>query len=155
MIGRREFIALLGSAAAWPLAAWAQQGERVRRVGVLMGGAENDPVLKSYLSAFTQALADLGWADGRNLQMYVRWPAADIDRMQALAKELVGVQPDAILANTTPETAALQQETRTIPIVMVNVAEPVASGFVAGLNQPGGEHHRLRPRGSPDCGQVA
>jgi putative ABC transport system substrate-binding protein len=139
MIGRREFIALLGSAAAsQPLAAWAQQGERVRRVGVLMGGAENDPVLKSNLSAFTQALADLGWTDGRNLRMYVRWPAADIDRMQALAKELVGLQPDVILANTTPDTAALQRETRTIPIVFANVSDPVASGFVAGLNQPGG-----------------
>jgi putative ABC transport system substrate-binding protein len=136
--GRREFVALLGSAAAWPLAAWAQQGERVRRVGVLMGGAENDPALKSYLSAFTQALADLGWTDGRNLRMYVRWPAADIDRMQALAKELVSLQPDVILANTTPDTAGLQRETRTIPIVFANVSDPVASGFVAALNQPGG-----------------
>jgi putative ABC transport system substrate-binding protein len=135
---RRDFITLLGGAAAWPLAAWAQQGERVRRVGVLMGGAENDPVLKSYLSAFTQALAGLGWTDGRNLRMYVRWPAADIDRMQALAKELVGLQPDVILANTTPDTAALQREARIIPIVFANVSDPVASGFVAGLNKPGG-----------------
>src|SRR6516164_8971048 len=132
---RRDFITLLGGAVTWPLTARAQEGEQVRRVGVLMGGAENDPVLKSYLSAFTQALADLGWTDGRNLRMHVRWPAADIDRMQALAKELVGLQPDVILANSTPDTAALQQETRTIPIVMVNVAEPVASGFVAGVNQ--------------------
>jgi hypothetical protein len=87
--------------------------------------------------------------------MYVRWPAADIDRMQALAKELVDLQPDVILSNSTPDTAAVQQETRTIPIVMVNVAEPVASGFVAGLKPAGREHHRLRPLGSLACGQVA
>jgi putative ABC transport system substrate-binding protein len=136
---RREFITLLGgAAAAWPLAARAQKGERMRRVGVLTGGAENDPVLKSYLSAFTQALADLGWTDGRNLRMYVRWRAADIDRMQALAKELVGLEPDIIVTESTLATGAVQRETRTIPIVMAGVADPVASGLVAGLDRPGG-----------------
>ena len=96
------------------------------------------PGAKTRLSAFTQALAELGWSDGRNLLTYVRSALVDVDRMQALAKELVGLQPDVILANTTPGTAALQRETRTIPIVFVNVGDPVGSGFVAAFNEPGG-----------------
>jgi putative ABC transport system substrate-binding protein len=136
---RREFMAALGGAAvAWPLAARAQQGDRVRRIGVLMGRDENDPGAKAYVSAFTQALADLGWTDGRNVRMEVRWAGGDINRVRALAQELVGLQSDIILANSTPPTVALQRETRTIPIVFVNVADPVASGIVAGFNQPGG-----------------
>jgi putative ABC transport system substrate-binding protein len=135
---RREFIAGLGGAVAWPLAAWAQQGERVRRIGVLMPGDENDPALKPYVSAFTQALADLGWTDGRNVLMDLRWGALDVDRTQTLAHELVGLQPDIIVASTTPATATLQRLTRTIPIVFASVADPVGSGLVAALNQPGG-----------------
>src|SRR5215470_2550826 len=135
---RREFIAGLGGAAAWPLAARAQQGNRVRRIGVLIGGDENDPVWKPRLSAFTQALADLGWTDGRNARLDLRWAGSDINRIRALAQELVGLQPDIILTHFTPTTVAVQRETRTIPIVFVNVSDPVASGIVARLNQPGG-----------------
>src|SRR5215467_4374738 len=103
MIGRREFITLLGgAAAAWPLAARAQQGDRVRRIGVLFPGDENDPVRNPYLSAFTQALAGLGWTDGRNVRMDLRWAGGDINRIRALAQELVGLQPDIILTNSTP-----------------------------------------------------
>ena len=138
MMKRREFITLLGGAAAWPLAASAQQGERVRRIGVLIGFDENDPEVKLRQSAFMQALADLGWNDGRNIRVDLRWAGGDTNRMQALAQELVGLQPDIILAHTTLATAALQRETRTIPIVFVNVSDPVGSGFVAGLNRPGG-----------------
>ena len=136
---RREFITLLGgAAAAWPLAARAQQPDRMRRIGVLMGGGENDPEGKSYLAGFTQGLADFGWTDGRNLRMEVRWAAADVDRMRMFAKELVGLQPDVILSHTTLATAALQRETRTIPIVFASVGDPVGDGFVASLPRPGG-----------------
>src|SRR6516162_4345434 len=100
MIRRREFIAGLGGAAAWPLAAWAQQGDRVRRIGVLMGGDENDPEPKRRLSAFTQALAGLGWTDGRNVRMDLLWYGDDINRIRAVAQELVGLQPDIILASS-------------------------------------------------------
>ena len=99
MIRRREFIAGLGGVAAWPLAARAQQDGRVRRIGVLMVGDETDPVWKTGLSAFTQALADLGWIDGRNVRMDLRWWGDDINRSRVLAQELVGLQPDIILAN--------------------------------------------------------
>jgi putative ABC transport system substrate-binding protein len=135
---RRDFITLLGSAAAWPLAARAQQGDRVRRIGVLMPLDENDPVEKTFVSAFTQALSDLGWTDGRNVRMELRWGGVDNNRIRALAQELVGVQPDIIVANSTPATVALQQETRTIPIVFGTVSDPVASGILPRLNQPGG-----------------
>jgi putative ABC transport system substrate-binding protein len=138
MIRRREFIAGLGGAAAWPLAARAQQGGRVRRVGVLMPGDETDPVRKTYVSAFKQALADLGWADGRNVRMDLRWYGDDFNRMRALAQELVSLQPDIIVTNGTPPTVAVQRETRTIPIVFANAADPVVSGLVARLDRPGG-----------------
>jgi putative ABC transport system substrate-binding protein len=138
MILRRDFITLLGGAAAWPLAATAQQGGRVRRIGVLIGGDENDPLAKTFVPAFIQALAGLGLTDGRNLRMDLRWGGGDTNRIQALAKELVGLQPDIILTSGTPETVALQRETRTIPIVFAGVSEPVASGIVPRLNQPGG-----------------
>ena len=101
MIKRRDFITLLGSAAAWPVAARAQQGNRVRRIGVLMAYDESDPEGKAFVSAFTQALANLGWADGRNARMDIRWGRADINRIRALAQELVGLQPDIILTNGT------------------------------------------------------
>jgi putative ABC transport system substrate-binding protein len=135
---RREFIVGLGGAAAWPLAAWAQQGNRVRRIGVLMPGDENDPVGKSFVSAFIQALAGLGLTFGRDLPMDLRWGGGDINRTRALAQELVGLQPDVILAGGTPATVALQRETRTIPIVVAGLGDPVASGIVAKLNQPSG-----------------
>jgi putative ABC transport system substrate-binding protein len=137
-IRRREFIAGLGGAAAWPLAARAQQGDRVRRIGVLMAFDENDPAWQTPLSAFPQALADLGWADGRNVRIDLRWGRGDISRIRALAQELVGSQPDIIVTNATPATVALQRETRTIPIVFVGLGDPVASGLVPRLNQPGG-----------------
>jgi putative ABC transport system substrate-binding protein len=135
---RRQFIAGLGGAAAWPLAARAQQGERVRRIGVLMPGGENDPVWKTFVSAFTQALAGLGWTDGRNVRMDLRWAGDDNNRIRAHARELVGLQPDIILTGATAATAALQRETQTIPIVSANVGDPVASGLVARLDRPGG-----------------
>ena len=130
MIRRREFIAALGSAAVWPLAARAQQTDRVRRIGVLMPYDENDPERKRRYSAFTQALAGLGWADGRNVRMELRWGSGDINRIRALAQELVGLQPDIIATDSTPATAALQRETRTIPIVFAGVTDPVGSGIV-------------------------
>jgi putative ABC transport system substrate-binding protein len=138
MIKRREFMTLLGGAAAWPLAASAQQGDRVRRIGVLMAYDENDPVGQTFLSAFTQALAELGWTYARNLRTDLRWSGADINRIRALAQELVGLQPDIILTNSTPAIVALQRETRTIPIVFATVGDPVASSIVERLNQPGG-----------------
>jgi putative ABC transport system substrate-binding protein len=134
---RREVITLLGGAAAWPLAVRAQQGDRVRRIGVLMPGDENDP-FKTWVSAFTQALADLGWTEGRNVRLDLRGGGGDANRIRALAQELVGRQPDIILTSGTAATVAVQRETRTIPIVFAGVAEPVASGIVPRLNQPGG-----------------
>ena len=138
MIRRREFIAGLGSAAAWPVVGRAQQGDRVRRIGVLMPGDENDPAQKTYFFALTQALAHLGWTDGRNVRMDPRWGGGDNNRMRALAQELIGLQPDVIVTNGTPATAALQRETLTIPIVFAGVADPVASGIVGRLDRPSG-----------------
>jgi putative ABC transport system substrate-binding protein len=135
---RREFIAGLGSAVAWPVVGRAQQGDRVRRIGVLMAYDENDPLAKAFVSAFIQALADLGWTDGRNVQIDIRWHGDDNNRIRALAQELIGLQPDIILTYATPATVTVQRETRTIPIVFVNVAEPIASGIVARLDRPGG-----------------
>jgi putative ABC transport system substrate-binding protein len=138
-VKRREFIAGLGSAAAWPVVARAQQaGERVQRIGVLIGGDENDPRAKTEFSAFTQALAGLGWTVGPNVQMDLRWAGGDTNRIRPLAQELVGLQPDVILADSTPATAALQRETRTIPIVVATLTDPVATGIVARLDRPGG-----------------
>ena len=135
---RRAFIAGLGSAAAWPIAARAQQPERRRRIAVLMPLDENDPEGKLRYTAFAQALSDLGWIDGRNARMDLRWGRADNDRIRALARELVGLQPDIILPNGTPATIALQRETRTIPIVFAGASDPVASGVVARLDRPSG-----------------
>ena len=128
---RRQFIAGLAGAAAWPLAVRAQQSERMRRLGVLIPLEENDEV-KGWFSGFTQGLAELGWTDGRNVRIDVRW-ASSIDRARMYAKELVDLQPDVILSQSTPVTAAFQRETRTIPIV-----DPVGSGFVASLPRPSG-----------------
>jgi putative ABC transport system substrate-binding protein len=137
MILRREFIAALGGAAAWPLVARAQQGGRVRRIGVLMQYDEDDP-FKAWVSAFTQALAGFGWTDGRNVRMDLRWGGGDTNRIQAVAHELVGLQPDIILTESTSATVAVQRETRTIPIVFANVGDPVASGIVPRLDRPSG-----------------
>jgi ABC-type uncharacterized transport system substrate-binding protein len=134
---RREFIALVGGATvALSFTAGAQQTERVRRIG--MGWNEKDREAQSNLAAFVQELGQLGWTDGRNMRIDYRWSNGDVNRMQTFAKELVGSAPDAILAHTTPVTAALQRETRTVPIVFVVVSDPVGEGFVAGLPRPGG-----------------
>jgi putative tryptophan/tyrosine transport system substrate-binding protein len=135
---RREFIATLGGAAAWPVVARAQQGGRVRRLGVLTSYDEHDPEAKSYLSGFMQGLSELGWTDGSNIRIDIRWAAGNIDRIRIFAKELVGSQPDVILSGNTPETAALQHETQSIPIVFATVSDPVGSGFVASVRQPAG-----------------
>ncbi|MFZ2079741.1 MAG: ABC transporter substrate-binding protein, partial [Xanthobacteraceae bacterium] len=136
---RREFISLFGGAAAtWPLAARAQQAGTLRRVGVLIGFAESDPAVQSWLGAFRGTLAKLGWTEGSNLRIEVRWAGDDPDRMKTFAKELVDLRPDAILSVTTPVTGALIRETQTIPIVIVTVADPISSGFVANLGRPGG-----------------
>jgi putative ABC transport system substrate-binding protein len=137
---RRQFIAGLGSTAAWPVLARAQQGDRVRRIGVLMLGDENNPPAsaKTSLSAFTQALAGLGWTDGRNVRIDIQWAGGDINRLRAVAAELVGQQPDIIFVGGATATSALRRETRTIPIVFTSAIDPVASGFVARLDRPGG-----------------
>jgi putative ABC transport system substrate-binding protein len=136
---RREFITLLGSAAAgWPLVAQAQQPETMRVVGVLMVFAEDDPAAQSQVAAFRGALANLGWTEGRNLRIELRWGAGDADRISTFAKQLVELRPDAVVAQATPVTAALARETRTIPIVFAVVSDPIGSGFAASLAHPGG-----------------
>src|SRR5712675_2235722 len=135
---RREFIAGIGAATASPFVALAQKPDRTRRIGVLMSLGEHDPEGKAQLSGFTKGLADLGWSDGPNLRIDVRWGGGDVNNIRTFAKELVAMQPDLILAQGTPVTAALQRETRTIPIVFVVVTDPVGEGFVAGLPLPGG-----------------
>jgi putative tryptophan/tyrosine transport system substrate-binding protein len=137
-VRRREFITLFGGAsAAWPLAARAQQVERVRRIGVLMGFAESDATAQSWVAAFRDALARLGWSEGNNLRIELRWGAADPDKIRTLAKELVDLRPDVIFDQTTPVTEALGRVTQTIPIVFVYVGDPIGSGFVASLARPG------------------
>jgi putative tryptophan/tyrosine transport system substrate-binding protein len=136
---RREFITLLGGAAAWPLAARAQQGERVRRVGVLMASAADDPVSQARIAAFHDSLAQLGWTDGRNVRIDTRWATTNADELRRHAAELVALAPDVIVAATgTTTVAPLLQATRTLPIVFVVVIDPVGAGFVASLARPGG-----------------
>jgi len=135
---RREFALLFGSAVAWPFAARAQQHEHIRRIGAIMGFRENDTEGSLWLSSFKQGLLELGWAEGRDMRIDVRWSASSVEREQLLAKELVALQPEVILAHGTPVTAVLKRETRTIPIVFAAVADPVGEGFVEGLNRPGG-----------------
>src|SRR4029453_1595421 len=126
---RREFITLLcGAAAAWPLAVLAQQPDRMRRIGVLMGFPESDSQAQSYIAAFQDRLQKLGWTDGRNIQIDTRWVAFDAESRQRFAKELIALQPDLILSHTTPTTAALLQQTRTIPIIFATVTDPVGRG---------------------------
>jgi putative tryptophan/tyrosine transport system substrate-binding protein len=135
---RREFLGVLGVASTWPLAAWAQQTDRVRRIGVLMGLSEGDPILRSYFAAFVQELAKSGWIDGRSARIKQKWTNADIKLANAFAKELLTTPPDIILASTTPATAALHRETSIVPIVFAIVSDPVGAGFVASLRRPGG-----------------
>src|SRR5262245_33057225 len=137
---RREFITLLGgAAAAWPLAARAQQAERVQRISVLMGYAESDSEGQAQIAAFRGELQKLGWTDGRNIRIDTRWVTpGDAELMQRFAKELVALKPDLILSHNTPATAAVLQQTRTIPIVFALVSDPVGSGFVATYRRPGG-----------------
>jgi putative ABC transport system substrate-binding protein len=138
-VKRREVIALLGgAAAAWPFAARAQQPERMRRIGVLMSLAESDPEAQARVAAFRKGLQTLGWAEGRNVRIDIRWAASDAALMQRFAKELIALQPDLVLSHNTPTTASLLQQTRTIPIVFVVVSDPVRSGFVASFPRPGG-----------------
>jgi len=135
---RRAFIALLGGAAAtWPLAARAQQ-ERVRRIGVLMPSAADDPAFQARMTAFVQGLAQLGWIDGRNVRIDTRWGVADSDRIRKYAAELLALAPDVILANSSAALAALLQATRTVPIVFTTVGDPVGAGYVDSLARPGG-----------------
>jgi putative tryptophan/tyrosine transport system substrate-binding protein len=136
---RREFISLIGGAAAvWPLTVRAQQPNRIRRVGLLMGYLEGDAEGQTNLAAFRRGLQELGWIEGRNIRLDIRWGGADPDKARTLAKELVSMTPDVIVPNTNLMMTILQPETRTIPIVFVYVGDPVASGYVASLARPGG-----------------
>jgi putative ABC transport system substrate-binding protein len=136
---RREFItAIAGSAAAWPLAAHAQQPDRMRRIGVLMNRAANDSEGQARLAAFQQSLQQLGWSDGHNVRIDTCWGADDVDSERRCAAELVALAPDLILAAGTLSVAALQRETRSIPVVFSNVTDPVGAGFVDNLARPGG-----------------
>ena len=135
---RRAFITLLGGMALWPLAGRAQQGDRMRRLGVLLNLAEDDPETRARLAAFLQGLRELGWSEGRNLEIDYRWGVGDADRHRANAAELVALAPDVILAHGSTIMGPLQRATRKIPIVFVSVADPVAGGFVASLARPGG-----------------
>jgi putative ABC transport system substrate-binding protein len=136
---RRDFVkGIVGSAAAWPLAARAQQADRMRRIGVLMNAAADDPEGQARIAAFHQGLQELGWTLGRNARIDARWGAVDADSSRRYAAELVGLAPDVILAAASAAIAALQQTTRTIPIVFTSVADPVGAGFVETLAHPGG-----------------
>jgi putative tryptophan/tyrosine transport system substrate-binding protein len=135
---RREFVALLSGAVVWPLAARAQQRDRMRRIGVLTNLAEDDPVVRARLTAFLQGLQELGWTDGRNIRIDTRWGADDPDLSRRYAAELIALVPDLVLAATTANVGALQQATRTVPIVFAGVSDPVGAGLVASLARPGG-----------------
>jgi putative ABC transport system substrate-binding protein len=136
---RREFVLLLGgAAAAWPLAARAQQPERTRHVGVLMNGAERDPLYRSYVAAFLGTLQRLGWREGQNLRIHLRWPAGEPERIGAYAVELVGMSPDAILCSSSANMTALLRTARNTNVVFVLVSDPVGQGFVSNLSHPGG-----------------
>jgi len=138
-VRRREFITVLGGAAVvWPLVARAQQTNQVRRIGVLMGYGSTDPEGQALLAEFTRHLAELGWTEGRNVRIEVRWGGSNVDLLHTFAKELIGLQPDALLASSTPTTAALARETQTIPIIFTLIADPVGNRFVASLSHPGG-----------------
>jgi len=136
---RRDFITLIGGAAAWPLAAGAQQGERMRRIGVFFGGLDrDDPEVTARIAAFQRALAELGWMDGGNVRIDYRWRGGNTDLQRKHAAELVALGPDVILTVGSPSISPLLQASRTVPIVFVNVVDPVGSGYVASLTRPGG-----------------
>jgi putative ABC transport system substrate-binding protein len=135
---RRDFIGLVSCAAAWPLAALAQQAQRIRRIGVLMAYTESDQEAQARVAMLQEELHKLGWTEGRNIQIDTRWPAADLEKINRIAQELVASQPDVILSSTTATTEALLRHTRTIPIIFATVADPVGSGFVATVSRPGG-----------------
>ncbi|MGB7857968.1 MAG: ABC transporter substrate binding protein, partial [Pseudolabrys sp.] len=135
---RRNFLGALGGAAAWPLAVRAQQPERMRRLGVLMGRLEGDTEGQARMAAFWDQLQKLGWMEGRTIRIDIRWQTPDADSLHRFAKELVALQPDVILSESTPPTAALLQQTRAIPIVFAVVSDPIGSRFVASLARPGG-----------------
>ena len=135
---RREFIAGLGSAVAWPVVARAQQGSRIRRIGVLMNGAASGVEFQSYLAAFVEGLRQPGWTDGQNLHIDVRWNASDAALAPTYAAELIGLTPDVILAASTVNLISVEQVSRTVPVVFVGVADPVAQGFVSSVRRPGG-----------------
>ena len=135
---RREFIGLLGAATALPLAAHAQQEGRVRRIGVLLGFAESDRDAQSGLALFREELRKLGWTEGRNIAMEIHAAGGDVESIKRFAKELVALQLDLIVTSSTPATAATLQQTRTIPVIFVEVGDPIGSGFVTSLAQPGG-----------------
>jgi putative ABC transport system substrate-binding protein len=135
---RRQFITLLGGATAWPLAARAQQGERMRRIGVLMYLAADDADSPALVAAFARGLQELGWIEGRNIQIDYRWGGGDLDRVRRYAAELAALAPDVILVTSGSALAALQNATRTVPIVFASVSDPVGAGYVASLARPGG-----------------
>ena len=135
---RREFITLLSGAATWPFVARAQQSERIRRLGVLMAVAESDADVRKGIAIFQQRLQELGWKDGQNIRIDYRWGDADDARIQALAKELVDLQPDVLVGHSTPSAKGLLKQTRSIPIVFLTVTDPLGQGLVASLSHPGG-----------------
>jgi len=137
-VKRREFMTLVGGATAWPLAARAQQGEQVRRIGMLFGQTPNDPAVLPRIAAFRQALQQWGWTEGRNLRIDTRWSSDNADDTRKYAAELVGFVPDVILSSGTIAAVAVQQATRTVPIVFTLVGDPVGGGIVDSLARPGG-----------------
>ena len=152
---RREFITVLGGAAAWPLLARAQQGERMRRVGVLISTTENDPEAGRLIAAFKQGLLELGWSEGRNVRIDVRFPADNPDRMQAFAQELVALKPDALLASGPTPVQALQRFTNAVPIVFAQVNDPVGAGTGHDARAPRRACHRFHPGGIFDWRKIA
>jgi putative ABC transport system substrate-binding protein len=142
---RREFITLVGGVAAWPLAARAQQSGQMRRIGVLMNLAEDDPEASDRINTFVQRLSQLGWTEGRNLQIDYRWAAGKSEWFGKYASELVALAPDVVLASGNQSVAALRQASRTLPVVFANVIDPVGSGFVSKLDPPRRQRHRVLP----------
>jgi len=145
---RRDFVAVLGGAATWPLAAYAQKSDQVKRVGVIMGFAENDEVWQAYLANFRQGLQELGWTDGRNIRFDYRFTGDSEELMRSMAEELVALQPDVILVSTNSVVSATLKATRSIPVVFTWVSDPVGSGFVTNLPHPGGNitgFHNFEP----------
>jgi putative tryptophan/tyrosine transport system substrate-binding protein len=134
---RREFISLVGGTAAWPLAAWAQEPGRLRRIGVLLALFDSDPEGQPRIAAFQRELDNLGWTEGRNIRIEYRWASGDAERFRVFAAELVATSPDVVVAHTSPSAEAVARETRTIPIIFALVADPVGSGLVTSLAEPG------------------